>query len=81
VCVCPHACVRACVHASLRACVLRVCACVRACLRACVRCCSRQVLKDLKRTGPSIPVLHHPRMQRVILRVLFIWGMRHPGSG
>ena len=43
--------------------------------------CLVQVLKDLPRTGPDIPVLHHPRMQRLMLRVLFIWGMRHPGSG
>lgn len=40
-----------------------------------------QVLVDLPRTGPSIPVLHHDHMQRCLLRVLFIWGMRHPGSG
>eukprot|EP00928_Gymnodinium_smaydae_P073991 TRINITY_DN57078_c0_g1_i1.p1 TRINITY_DN57078_c0_g1~~TRINITY_DN57078_c0_g1_i1.p1 ORF type:complete len:393 (+),score=73.50 TRINITY_DN57078_c0_g1_i1:76-1179(+) len=41
----------------------------------------RQIRVDIPRTSPGLPVLGHPRLQRLMERVLFIWSIRHPASG
>lgn len=41
----------------------------------------RQVAVDVPRTAPGVPFFHLPRMQIVLERILYIWGVRHPASG
>lgn len=41
----------------------------------------RQVTVDVPRTAPGVPFFHLPRMQKVLERILYIWGVRHPASG
>lgn len=42
-----------------------------------------QIRKDLPRTaqGTFFPMFNHPRMHRLMERVLYIWSVRHPASG
>merc|ERR1712087_316340 len=39
-----------------------------------------QIRKDLPRML-SLPLFSHPRMHRLMERVLYIWSVRHPASG
>lgn len=41
----------------------------------------RQVLVDVPRTTPDIPLIHSDFVQRSLERVLYVWAMRHPASG
>lgn len=41
----------------------------------------RQVAVDVPRTAPGVAFFHQPRMQKVLERILYIWGVRHPASG
>jgi len=42
----------------------------------------KQIRKDLPRTCQgSLPMFNHPRMHRLMERVLYIWSVRHPASG
>ncbi|GMI06787.1 hypothetical protein TrVE_jg14369 [Triparma verrucosa] len=38
----------------------------------------RQILVDLPRTAPSIPLFHHPSIQLLLKRVLYLWSIRNP---
>ncbi|GMI09536.1 hypothetical protein TrLO_g1296 [Triparma laevis f. longispina] len=38
----------------------------------------RQILVDLPRTAPSIPLFHHPSLQLLLKRVLYLWSVRNP---
>ena len=40
----------------------------------------RQVLVDVPRTAPEIPLFRNDRIKRVLTRLLYIWAMRHPAS-
>jgi TBC1 domain family member 2 len=40
----------------------------------------RQVLVDVPRTQPDIPLFRNKRIQRILSRLLYIWAMRHPAS-
>lgn len=40
----------------------------------------RQVLVDVPRTQPEIPLFRNDRIKRVMARLLYIWAMRHPAS-
>lgn len=40
-----------------------------------------QILLDLPRTSPNIPLFHNERVKKVLERVLYIWAIKHPGSG
>jgi TBC1 domain family member 2 len=40
----------------------------------------RQVLVDVPRTQPEIPLFRNDRVKRVLSRLLYIWAMRHPAS-
>jgi hypothetical protein len=41
----------------------------------------RQVLVDVPRTFPDIPLFRSDFVQRSLERVLYVWAMRHPASG
>lgn len=41
----------------------------------------RQIRVDIPRTSPGLPLFAHPRIQRLMERVLYIWSIRHPASG
>ena len=41
----------------------------------------RQVLVDVPRTNPDVPLLHTEFVQRSLERVLYVWALRHPASG
>lgn len=41
----------------------------------------RQVMVDVPRTAPGVGFFHQQRMQKVLERILYIWGIRHPASG
>lgn len=41
----------------------------------------RQVLVDVPRTNPSIPLFRVDFVQRSLERVLYVWALRHPASG
>jgi hypothetical protein len=41
----------------------------------------RQVAVDVPRTAPGVPFFHQSRVQKMLERILFIWGIRHPASG
>jgi hypothetical protein len=40
----------------------------------------RQVLVDVPRTAPEIPLFRNERIKRALARLLYIWAMRHPAS-
>lgn len=40
----------------------------------------RQVLVDVPRTAPEIPLFRNERIKRLLSRLLYIWAMRHPAS-
>lgn len=40
----------------------------------------RQVLVDVPRTQPDIPLFRNDRIKRALSRLLYIWAMRHPAS-
>lgn len=40
----------------------------------------RQVLVDVPRTQPDIPLFRSDRIKRALSRLLYIWAMRHPAS-
>lgn len=40
----------------------------------------RQVLVDVPRTAPEIPLFRNDRIKRMLTRLLYIWAMRHPAS-
>lgn len=40
----------------------------------------RQVLVDVPRTAPEIPLFRNERIKRTLGRLLYIWAMRHPAS-
>ena len=39
-----------------------------------------QILVDIPRTKPDIPLFFNPTIQRCLERVLYIWAIRHPAS-
>ena len=41
----------------------------------------RQILVDLPRTQPEMPLFHQEETQRCMERVLYVWAIRHPASG
>ncbi len=41
----------------------------------------RQILVDVPRTSPDVPLFHQPNVQRCLERLLYIWALRHPASG
>merc|ERR1712203_906836 len=41
----------------------------------------RQIRVDIPRTTQGLPLFAHPRMHRLMERVLYIWSVRHPASG
>ena len=40
----------------------------------------RQVLVDVPRTAPEVPLFRNERIRRALARLLYIWAMRHPAS-
>eukprot|EP00527_Entomoneis_sp_CCMP2396_P006143 CAMPEP_0198143966 /NCGR_PEP_ID=MMETSP1443-20131203/12203_1 /TAXON_ID=186043 /ORGANISM="Entomoneis sp., Strain CCMP2396" /LENGTH=424 /DNA_ID=CAMNT_0043807279 /DNA_START=56 /DNA_END=1327 /DNA_ORIENTATION=+ len=40
----------------------------------------RQVLVDVPRTAPEVPLFRNDRIRRSLSRLLYIWAMRHPAS-
>ncbi|KAL7573036.1 hypothetical protein ACA910_018728 [Epithemia clementina (nom. ined.)] len=40
----------------------------------------RQVLVDVPRTAPEVPLFRNDRIRRMLARLLYIWAMRHPAS-
>mmetsp|Transcript_4059 Transcript_4059/g.7788 ORF Transcript_4059/g.7788 Transcript_4059/m.7788 type:complete len:358 (-) Transcript_4059:134-1207(-) len=41
----------------------------------------RQILLDIPRTNPGMPVFHSDRVRSSFERILYIWAIRHPASG
>ncbi|CEO95032.1 Rab-GAP TBC domain-containing protein [Plasmodiophora brassicae] len=41
----------------------------------------KQIQKDAPRTHPDLPVFQHPRIQELLVRLLYIWAVRHPATG
>merc|ERR1712151_717990 len=41
----------------------------------------RQIRVDIPRTSAGLPLFGHPRIQRLMERILYIWSIRHPASG
>eukprot|EP00826_Nyctotherus_ovalis_P064918 TRINITY_DN9532_c0_g2_i1.p1 TRINITY_DN9532_c0_g2~~TRINITY_DN9532_c0_g2_i1.p1 ORF type:complete len:260 (+),score=63.45 TRINITY_DN9532_c0_g2_i1:325-1104(+) len=41
----------------------------------------KQILADVPRTMPEYPIFALSPIQAMLTRILFIWNMRHPGSG
>jgi TBC1 domain family member 2 len=41
----------------------------------------RQIIVDLHRTCPMVPLFHQPVVQKLMERILYIWSLRHPASG
>ncbi|KAJ1460341.1 rab-GTPase-TBC domain-containing protein [Pelagophyceae sp. CCMP2097] len=41
----------------------------------------RQILVDVPRTTPSVPLFTLERIQSLMVRVLYVWAVRHPASG
>ncbi|KAL3778992.1 hypothetical protein ACHAW5_005758 [Stephanodiscus triporus] len=41
----------------------------------------RQVLVDVPRTAPDVPLFRDPRVRRCLGRLLYVWATRHPASG
>eukprot|EP00002_Diphylleia_rotans_P026488 TRINITY_DN5286_c0_g1_i1.p1 TRINITY_DN5286_c0_g1~~TRINITY_DN5286_c0_g1_i1.p1 ORF type:complete len:429 (+),score=84.67 TRINITY_DN5286_c0_g1_i1:55-1341(+) len=42
---------------------------------------ARQILLDLPRTMPTMPLFQQKRIQKAFERVLYVWAIRHPASG
>lgn len=40
----------------------------------------RQVLVDVPRTAPDVPLFRNEKIKRALSRLLYIWAMRHPAS-
>ena len=40
----------------------------------------RQIKIDVIRTQPEIPLFSHAPIQAMLVRLLFVWSMRHPAS-
>jgi hypothetical protein len=40
----------------------------------------RQVLVDVPRTAPDVPLFRNERVRRILTRLLYIWAIRHPAS-
>ena len=40
----------------------------------------RQVLVDVPRTAPEVPLFRDERIKKCLGRLLYIWAMRHPAS-
>lgn len=40
----------------------------------------RQILVDMPRTAPNIPLFHHEIIQKSMERMLYIWALRHPAT-
>eukprot|EP00727_Mastigamoeba_balamuthi_P007766 m51a1_g361 putative gtpase activating protein gyp1 (458) ;mRNA; r:595992-597763 len=40
-----------------------------------------QICIDLPRTCPTIPLFQHPRVQKMLERILYMWAGLHPASG
>jgi len=40
-----------------------------------------QIAVDLPRTNPSLDLFQNERVQQSLHRILFVWGIRHPGTG
>jgi hypothetical protein len=40
----------------------------------------RQVIVDVPRTAPDVPLFRNDRIRRILSRLLYIWAMRHPAS-
>eukprot|EP00330_Aristerostoma_sp_ATCC50986_P006721 CAMPEP_0114590116 /NCGR_PEP_ID=MMETSP0125-20121206/12425_1 /TAXON_ID=485358 ORGANISM="Aristerostoma sp., Strain ATCC 50986" /NCGR_SAMPLE_ID=MMETSP0125 /ASSEMBLY_ACC=CAM_ASM_000245 /LENGTH=57 /DNA_ID=CAMNT_0001787403 /DNA_START=408 /DNA_END=581 /DNA_ORIENTATION=- len=36
---------------------------------------------DVHRTQPEFPLFHHKGMQEMMVRILYVWHIRHPASG
>jgi hypothetical protein len=41
----------------------------------------RQILVDVPRTSPAVPLFHQASVQRCLERILYVWSLRHPASG
>lgn len=41
----------------------------------------RQILVDAPRTCPSLPLFAHKDIQALMIKVLFVWSLKHPASG
>jgi hypothetical protein len=41
----------------------------------------RQILVDVPRTSPDVPLFHQDQVQRLFERILYIWAIKHPASG
>jgi hypothetical protein len=41
----------------------------------------RQILVDIPRTAPDLPLFHCEEVRRSMERILYIWSIRHPASG
>lgn len=41
----------------------------------------RQILVDMPRLHPDVPLFHQEPMQALLSRMLYIWGARHPATG
>ena len=41
----------------------------------------RQVQVDAPRTAPGVPLFARPDVQSALIRLLYLWGVRHPASG
>eukprot|EP00301_Raphidiophrys_heterophryoidea_P002236 c11046_g1_i2.p1 GENE.c11046_g1_i2~~c11046_g1_i2.p1 ORF type:complete len:339 (+),score=73.42 c11046_g1_i2:551-1567(+) len=41
----------------------------------------KQITVDAPRTTPDLPIIHTPRLQASLIRMLYIWAIRHPASG
>ena len=41
----------------------------------------RQIIVDLPRTNPNIELFQDERVQLSLHRLLYIWAIRHPGTG
>lgn len=41
----------------------------------------RQILVDIPRTAPDVPLFHSDEVRRSLERILYLWAIRHPASG
>lgn len=41
----------------------------------------RQIIVDIPRTAPDLPLFHSDEVRKSIERVLYVWSVRHPASG
>ena len=40
-----------------------------------------QIFVDLPRTNPAMPLFQDPNVQQALHRILYVWAIRHPGTG